>query len=442
MATHVIGGEITAQNMGGNTYMINAKYYRDPTSGAINAPGALEISITDPNNNSSIVILPFAGLVVLGNMMEEYTYSAMYTFALNGIHKLSFEECCRPSSVSNLVNSQFYYLYMDSEVWVDSTNSTPVFLNSPITHSQLNAPFIYNPLPYDADGDSLVWELDQPFEQGGIAIQGYTLPYGDPAYPFMLNTLNAECSFLPNTLAYFTLCYRVKEYRNGIQIGYIRREMTIYAKGSSNYPALITTNSLNFPYSGKNYTITAGSNLDITVTYVDQDGDMFDLEAIGEPFIISNSPATYSVSNLNFTSKSININWNTVPAHARNNPYFFCVRNADSSGTDIFKADLTFVIYINNVTGVDPLISNKLLRSVYPNPSNGSFTVELNSPKSQHVQLQLMNIIGEQISIFNTDLNSGLNLINIQNKNLQSGKYLMNVIKDGGISESIPLIIE
>ncbi len=440
IASHAIGGEITAQNIGGNDYVITAKYYRDPWG--IPASGALGISITDPNNTTTQITLPSTGFELLGNQMEEHTYSAMYTFSLNGMHKLYFEACCRAVDLSNLVNSANYSLYIDTEVWVDSTNSTPVFLNSPITHSQLNVPFIYNPLPYDEDGDSLVWELDQPYDMGGVVIPGYILPYGDSSYPFTLNTLNGECSFLPNAQSYFTLCYRVKEYRNGIQIGYIRREMTILSIPSSNITSLITTNSLNFPYSGKNYTIAAGSNLDITVTYVDQDGDMFDLEAIGEPFIISNSPATYSVSNVNFTSKSININWNTVPAHARINPYFFCVRNADSSGTDIFKADLTFVIYITNVTAVDQLINNKLLRSVYPNPSQGSFTVELNSPMSQKVQLQLMNIIGEQISIFNTDLNSGLNLINIQNKNLQSGKYLMNVIKDGGISESIPLIIE
>ena len=218
--------------------------------------------------------------------------------------------------------------------------------------------------------------------------------------------------------------------------------MTIYAKGSSNYPALITTNSNSFPYSGKNYTITAGSNLDITVTYVDQDGDMFDLEAIGEPFIISNNPATYSVSNLNFTSKSININWNTVPAHDRNNPYFFCIRNADSSGTDIFKADLTFVIYINNVTGVDQLINNKLLRSVYPNPSNGSFTIEINSEKQQLVQLELTNMIGQVVKRFPTEINSGLNLIQVQNNKLKSGTYLLNVITDGKISGSMPVEIE
>ena len=68
-------------------------------------------------------------------------------------------------------------MFLHAEVKIDSTNnSTPYFLAPPITYLPVNTQWTYNPLPFDANGDSLVWSLDTPHTGYGIQCAGYVLP--------------------------------------------------------------------------------------------------------------------------------------------------------------------------------------------------------------------------------------------------------------------------
>ncbi|MBK9319365.1 MAG: hypothetical protein IPM91_11400 [Bacteroidetes bacterium] len=112
-------------------------------------------------------------------------------------------------------------------------------MNPPIVLAQDSVPFYYNPLPFDADGDSIAWSLDVPLSGNGVPVAGYTLPPSDSLVPFNMDPITGEITFLPNTLCNFQVSVRVKEYRNGVQIGEITRDMQIIVVPSPNTPATV-----------------------------------------------------------------------------------------------------------------------------------------------------------------------------------------------------------
>jgi hypothetical protein len=74
-----------------------------------------------------------------------------------------------------------------------------------------------------------------------------------------------------------------------------------------------------------------------------------------------------------------------------------------------------------------------LTNFIYPNPNNGRFTIELNAT----TQVVITNILGDVI--FNSNLNSGKQILDIQNK--ANGIYFIKFIQNGK-QESIKFIKE
>ena len=68
----------------------------------------------------------------------------------------------------------------------------------------------------------------------------------------------------------------------------------------------------------------------------------------------------------------------------------------------------------------------------FPNPSNGNFTLAIQSEKASEVTVLISNLIGQQMKEFNQHLNAGLNAISVQNLQLPDGKYLVNIISNDG----------
>lgn len=75
---------------------------------------------------------------------------------------------------------------------------------------------------------------------------------------------------------------------------------------------------------------------------------------------------------------------------------------------------------------------------VYPNPSDGNFTVELKNLKSTEVKISIYDISGKEIYMLNTsiDLNKDYNKINLSD--VPSGFYLISVVSNNdNITEKI-----
>ena len=83
-------------------------------------------------------------------------------------------------------------------------------------------------------------------------------------------------------------------------------------------------------------------------------------------------------------------------------------------------ANSNVTIIVNTCTGIKELNQNSI--SVYPNPTNGLFTIELNST----AQIIITNSLGE--IIMNTTFNSGLQNLDLQNK--INGIYFIRLIQN------------
>ncbi|MBK7684125.1 MAG: hypothetical protein IPJ26_17460 [Bacteroidetes bacterium] len=324
-ASHMMGGQITVEHVSGMDYRVVYTAYRDMTG--IPIAQVASISFVDSVSGTSFIVpIHYDSLVtVLVPGVEEYVYDSIVTFPNAGTWYISYEECCRNAAILNMSSpaSESHHFY--SIVLIDSTNSTPVFLNPPIVMAQENVPCYYKPLPFDFDGDSIAWSLDVPLSSNGVPVAGYVLPSSDSLVPFNMDPLTGEITFLPNLLGHFQVSVRVKEYRNGLQIGEITRDMQLIVVQSLNVPAVLMISSNSAPFNGKTYTIAPNAAFSMTVSIFDQDNQGLTLAGRGEAFSLASNPAMLSVVN-GASSATATVSWSPNSMQARTAPYVIGLR--------------------------------------------------------------------------------------------------------------------
>lgn len=341
-----------------------------------------------------------------------------------------YEDCCRNCAVLNISNPCSYSFHLYNNLWVDSSNSSPVFLNGPIAIAQNNVVFTYNPLPFDVDGDSIAWTLDVPVTSGGVPVAGYSLPSSDASMPFAMDPSTGVISFLPNALGNYEVSVKVSEFRNGFQIGEIRRDMQIIVVNSLNVPVLVSSSSNSSSPSSNQFNLNPGSQFTLTVAVLDQDYQMIAMRAFGEPFQLANNRALLSTTNSpGFLTGTVQ--WSPDASQVRSAPYIMALRVIESYAPYTFSNDLTFELWLNHVTGI-PVIKNTGIRNVFPNPNNGSFTLEIHSALNSKGDIVITNMLGKQVhAIRNILLHEGVNAVLLNNSTLSKGHYVVRLVSEG-----------
>jgi gliding motility-associated-like protein len=121
------------------------------------------------------------------------------------------------------------------EATLDNTqhnNSSPQFSTIATQFNCINSPVTYPPGATDADGDSLVYELIPGLEPPANPVvyqPGFSgsNPLAVTQGTFTFNKSTGLLKYTPNQLQKALVVYRVSEYRNGVLLGSIMREMTI-----------------------------------------------------------------------------------------------------------------------------------------------------------------------------------------------------------------------
>ena len=430
-ASHMMGGQITVEHVSGMDYRVVYTAYRDMTG--IPIAQVASISFVDSVSGTSFIVpIHYDSLVtVLVPGVEEYVYDSIVTFPNAGTWYISYEECCRNAAILNMSSpaSESHHFY--SIVLIDSTNSTPVFLNPPIVMAQENVPFYYNPLPFDFDGDSIAWSLDVPLSSNGVPVAGYVLPSSDSLVPFNMDPLTGEITFLPNLLGHFQVSVRVKEYRNGVQIGEITRDMQLIVVQSLNVPAVLMISSNSAPFNGKTYTIAPNAAFSMTVSIFDQDNQGLTLAGRGEAFSLASNPAMLSVVN-GASSATATVSWSPNSTQARTAPYVIGLRVSENFGNMVFQSDVSVSLRVGvEVTGVNEN-SNDAQLSVSPNPAADQFNIQFVSKSNSDVTVDVMTIDGKSAAQFvNTEIAAGLNVIQVNNLHLAKGIYIVRLNQDG-----------
>ncbi|MFN3341684.1 MAG: PKD domain-containing protein [Flavobacteriales bacterium] len=261
-ATHIVGGSLTYEHLGGSTYRILLKLYRDcsPASAPqialqnsqvieiYNANGTFNSSVTLPRISLSFVPLNLDTCVAdPGICVQEGLYAGIVNNLppVTGGYHMYFETCCRNSSIVNLVNplnagEGFYCRISDNTLLL--TNSSPQWVNFPPVFVCQGQPINFNHGATDPDGDSLVYSFYRPLSDiDYLVANDLTFTVGVPNFAFVnyqagfgfnnpLGGANLTISNgglvdgIPANIGQYVVGVRCDEYRDGILIGSIYRD--------------------------------------------------------------------------------------------------------------------------------------------------------------------------------------------------------------------------
>jgi gliding motility-associated-like protein len=299
-ATHIVGGEIYYDYLGGNNYQLTLKVYRDCFNGTAPYDDPASIGVFDANGTLvNALSIPFPGSVILPNTLNSPCFSpptnvcveeAIYTTTVNlppltGGYYLAYQRCCRNNTILNLVSpgsvGSTYMAYISGPETV-TVNSSPRYNNFPPIFLCLGNPLNFDHSATDLDGDSLAYELCDPYDGADPSLPQPVPPAGPPysyvpftgpysgGNPMSANpalSIDPHTGLLtgtPNSLGQWVVGVCVKEYRNGQLLSINKRDFQFNVV---NCPGLIvssvpsqqifcfgyTVNFLNNTFNGSYY---------------------------------------------------------------------------------------------------------------------------------------------------------------------------------------------
>lgn len=269
LASHAAGGEIIYEWLRDSTYKITFKFYRDCSG--IAAPTTVDLCYVNTCTNSiwtttlsALSVLPDGspngspvslGCPGVGTTCtntgssvpgyREWWYSANVTLPSRcSLWRFSVAISARNASVnlgSGSVSSGDFYSEATLNNVVAQGNSSSYFSVKPVPSICINQPYTYNNGGVDPNSDSLAFELISPLSNsGGCSGTPFSIGFASasPSYnltnnPFQTNntfsfsTSTGQMTFTPALIGSNTLTVKVKEYRNGVFIGSVMRDIQV-----------------------------------------------------------------------------------------------------------------------------------------------------------------------------------------------------------------------
>jgi hypothetical protein len=298
-ATHVRAGEITTRRLPGSTltYEITLTTYFDEQNG--------QLASADAN----IATFCFGDGIFLDvprrinrrriNAATTYnTYVTVYTFQGPGIYKISGQIINRNGNTKNLggAASDKNPFSVSTTIVVNAQlglNSTPVLLNPPLDSARVGQRFCHNPAAFDPDGDSLAYRLSVPETTPTsresacrtFVVQEYSTVLNfsvsneaaSGTATFAVNPRTGDvCWDAPGQIGQFQIAFIVEEWRDGVLIGEVTRDMQIFVTESRNRRPALTV--------PPDVCVQAGATVNRTVTATDPDNNRVTLTAFGGVF--------------------------------------------------------------------------------------------------------------------------------------------------------------
>jgi len=359
IATHIVGRDFSVKHVSGNDFEVTLKLFRD-CNGLAGFDPTINVGIYDPVSN--VMLSSFSmdlqykdSLELAGEncddppsiCVENGVYITIVNIAPNANgYYFSWDRCCRNHSIVNIMNpgqaGMTFYLEMPDAAL---QNSSPHFVNDPLPYMCEGQPFKYDFSAFDPDGDSLVYRLANPLS--GNSSQQNPNP-GTTAAPFppinwvpgygvqnicngpvpvKINSKTGELSATAGASGIYAMAIEVDEYRDGVKIGMIRRELefTVVICSFNTAPAIATT----FGYGNQAFNLYATDTLKFDI-YIDDINDTITLSHYGSVFGNSTMPLPHAIS------------FDTVGANAVVSKFYWptnCDHISDTAYIANFRAD-------------------------------------------------------------------------------------------------------
>lgn len=360
-ATHNRAGEIIYKQIGPLT--IRAKiitYTKISGSSAQADRDELELFWGDGSSD----IVPRTAIISLSPDIQQNEYEFEHTYpgtnATGRPYPLSMSDPNRNANILNVNGgaSDAVEFYLETEVYlwpvsVFGYNSSPILLEPPIDFGVVGQVFQHAPNAYDPDGDSIAYELVTPLMSSsglGVTVPGYL--YVDQLFPSANNnaTLDPQTGVFtwdaPQQVGLYNIAILIKQYRNGLYLGGIIRDIQIDITDADNRSPQIVAEEQICVY--------AGNTIDLPVTATDPDIPIqtVTLSSTGGAYQNPVSPATF-VGPTHGNPVTRRFLWTTECDHVRAQPYQVIFKAKDSF--DFFNSSLaTFKTLTINVVAPAP----------------------------------------------------------------------------------------
>ena len=320
-ATHQRAAEITYTWLGGNAYEFTLTCYTYTPSPAGLQRDSLLVQWGDG-------LEEYIPRVVLQNLGDNYTlnvYKQIHNFATSGSYTISMEDANRNFGVVNVPNSVMVPMHIETELVINpflGYNNSVQLLNAPVDKGCVGKLYLHNPSAYDPDGDSLSYRLVTCKGQDGMEIAGYTLPQASQS--FDIDPITGELRWdVPVLQGEYNVAIMVEEWRHGVKIGSVVRDMQILISSCNNDLPEIQCDD--------QYCLVAGEQLDFIISASDPNGNNVTLTASGAPLELSISPALLNPETAFGLNPQMEFLWNTTFAHVRNVPYQVVIHAKDDA---------------------------------------------------------------------------------------------------------------
>jgi gliding motility-associated-like protein len=283
-----------------------------------------------------------------------------YVINTNCAYTSAYENCCRNPGILNAPTASSSHVRLDINpgAWPigpppvvagsgapqtrGCLNSSPRFNIAPSPYFCLNNPVSFNQGATDPDGDSLVYRFGTCYDGGGLPVTyapGYAPGTGTsstalPSLPVMtIDPVTGNIQLNPIALGKYIVCIFVDEFRNGVKIGTIMRDLqftiidcnVLNPNPIPNFPPLMdSVNTRNvFGTFSLTDTVCAGNPITYRLRAVDPNLD----QILGITFVNS-IPGSTIVQGTPANPVYTTFNWPNPIASP--NPYQFVISMKDN----------------------------------------------------------------------------------------------------------------
>lgn len=306
-ATHQRAGEISYTYISGLTYEFTITTYTYTPSPA-DRP---EIEVFWGDGTSSII--ERNSKVNMENNISRNIYITQHTFSAVGTFHITFEDPNRNAGIVNIPSSVEIPFFIETILIINpfiGGNSSPRLLNPPLDNACTNVPFYHNPGAYDTEGDSLSYSLINCRGYEGEDIPGYTLPQSSNY--IAIDPVTGDLTWdSPLMAGEYNIAILIQEWRNGVLIGSMVRDMQITVAPCNNEPPVVEVDDT---------CVVAGALIDLLVHVYDSTSKYVTLTATGEPLMLGIGSAQFS-SITDSVPYATHFKWQTTCDHVKLNPY-------------------------------------------------------------------------------------------------------------------------
>jgi len=363
-ATHMMGSDLTWKCVGQDSFLIKLVVYRDcngvylsstPITFTCATTGAtitsLSIGVGTP-----VDITPVCNSSCTRCQSTSCSFPyGIHRFTMQGIVKLSgagsccsirisWEQAARNSNITTGAADQNFYIEAKLNRCQNPCDNSPTFTNAPIAILCVGQDFTFNHGVQDVDvnstgglADSLTYEWAEPLATTNSPIPylgSYTYDkaiyfWGFPndALPFPrgihLDPQSGDIQFRPMKAEVTIMVIKVNEFRNGVKIAEIRRDLQIIViQCTNNNPPTIMT-----PNNVRSKNVCAGDA--VTFNFTTSDPNAPDTVTISWNNAIPG--ATWTQNNGLAKLPSGSLTWTPTDANVSSLPYTFTVTAKDNA---------------------------------------------------------------------------------------------------------------